>query len=76
LVERDVFFRRYEAGTGMEIDETACRYYQLLYAMRTAAFWMSASGLFEEGRSDDLRLARTAWSVPVVLDRAARELGY
>ena len=76
VVERDAFYRRYEAGTGIEIDEDACRYYQVLYAMRSAAFWMSASGLFEEGRSDDLRLARTAWSVPVVLDRAARELGY
>jgi hypothetical protein len=37
---------------------------------------MSASGLHAAGRSDDLRLARTAWSVPVVLDRAARDLGY
>jgi aminoglycoside phosphotransferase (APT) family kinase protein len=76
LVERDDFYRRYEAGTGIEIDEEACRYYQLLYAMRSAAFWMSASGLFASGRNTDLRLARTAWSIPVVLDRAARDLGY
>jgi aminoglycoside phosphotransferase (APT) family kinase protein len=76
LVERDAFYRRYEAGTGNEIDEKACRYYQLLYAMRSAAFWMSASGLFATGRNTDLRLARTAWSIPVVLDRAARDLGY
>ena len=76
LVERDAFYRRYEAGTGIEIDDEACRYYQLLYAMRSAAFWMSASGLFATGRNPDLRLARTAWSVPVVLDRAARDLGY
>jgi aminoglycoside phosphotransferase (APT) family kinase protein len=76
LVERDDFYRRYEAGTGIEIDEGACRYYQLLYAMRSAAFWMSASGLFAGGRNTDLRLARTEWSIPVVLDRAARDLGY
>lgn len=76
LVERDEFFRRYEAGTGLEIDIERCEYYQLLYAMRSAAFWMSASGLFADGRNPDLRLARTAWSVPVVLDRAARLLGY
>jgi aminoglycoside phosphotransferase (APT) family kinase protein len=76
LVERDAFYRRYESGTGLEIDEEVCRYYQLLYAMRSAAFWMSASGLFATGRNTDLRLARTAWSVPVVLDRAARDLGY
>ena len=25
---------------------------------------------------DDLRLARTAWSIPVVLDNAAKLLGY
>jgi len=76
LVQRDAFFRDYEAATGFTIDEEVCRYYNALYAMRSAAFWMSASGLYAAGRSDDLRLARTAWSVPVVLERAARELGY
>jgi len=76
LVERDAFYRRYEEATGSKIDEEVCRYYQLLYAMRSAAFWMSASELFASGRNTDLRLARTAWSVPVVLDRAARDLGY
>lgn len=76
LVDRDRFFERYEAGTGIRIDEDLCRYYQLLYAMRSAAFWMSASGLYASGANLDLRLARTAWSVPVVLDRAARDLGY
>jgi aminoglycoside phosphotransferase (APT) family kinase protein len=76
LVERDAFYRRYEAGTGFRIDEARCEYYQLLYAMRSAAFWMSASGLFASGRNPDLRLARTAWSIPVVLDQAARALGY
>ena len=44
--------------------------------MRSVAFWMSASGLYASGRSNDLRLARTAWSVPVVLARAARDLNY
>ena len=76
LVERDAFFRDYEAATGFTIDPDVCRYYDALYAMRSVAFWMSASGLYAAGRSDDLRLARTAWSVPVVLERAARELGY
>ena len=76
LVPRDLFYERYEAATGLTIDDDVCRYYQLLYAMRSAAFWMSASGLYADGRSDDVRLARTAWSVPVVLERAARDLGY
>ncbi len=76
LVERDRFFERYQAGTGFVIDEEKCTYYQVLYAMRTAAFWMSASGLFASGENTDLRLARTAWSIPVVLDQAARALGY
>ncbi|MSR13946.1 MAG: phosphotransferase family protein [Gammaproteobacteria bacterium] len=76
LVEREAFFRDYEAATGFVIDEAACRYYNALYAMRSVAFWMSASGLYAAGRSNDIRLARTAWSVPVVLERAARDLGY
>ena len=76
LVDRDTFVSRYEAGTGIEIDPAVCDYYHVLYAMRSAAFWMSASGLFATGANPDLRLARTAWSTPVVLDRAARDLGY
>lgn len=76
LVPRDQFYRQYEAATGFEIDEEACRYYQLVYAMRSVAFWMSASGLYATGASEDLRLARTAYSVPVVLERAARDLGF
>ncbi len=76
LVDRDAFYRDYEAATGFTIDDEICRYYNALYAMRSVAFWMSASGLYAAGRSQDIRLARTRWSVPVVLDRAARELGY
>jgi aminoglycoside phosphotransferase (APT) family kinase protein len=76
LVPREDFYRWYEEATGLEIDEARCRYYNLLYAMRSVAFWMSASDLYASGRSTDLRLARTAWSIPVVLQRAARDLGY
>ena len=63
-------------ATGWAIDEQVCRYYEALYVMRSVALWMSAAGLFAEGWSDDLRLARTAWSVPVVLGRAGELLGY
>lgn len=76
LVDREDFFRDYEAATGFPVDEAACRYYHVLYAMRTAAFWMSASGLYANGRSNDIRLARTAWALPVVLSNAAKDLGY
>jgi aminoglycoside phosphotransferase (APT) family kinase protein len=76
IVDERVFRERYEAGTGLTIDDAACTYYEVLYAMRSAAFWMSATGLFVDGRNGDLRLARTAWSIPVVLDNAAKLLGY
>lgn len=76
VVERDFFVEHYQRLTGLTIDFEACRYYQILYMMRTAAFWLSASGLFAEGRSKDLRLARTTYSVPVVLNMAAKALGF
>lgn len=76
VVRREEFFERYERATGFAIDEDVCRYYEMLYMMRGAAFWMSAAGLYASGQSEDLRLARTAWSVSVVLDTAARALGY
>lgn len=76
VVERDFFIDYYQKLTGLTIDFDACRYYQILYMMRTAAFWISASGLFAQGKSKDLRLARTTYSVPVVLDMAAKALGF
>ncbi len=76
VVPRELFFERYQRATGIEIDLERCAYYQLLYAMRSAAFWMSAAGLYADGSNSDLRLARTHWSVTVALERAATELGY
>jgi len=76
LVERDLFIDYYQRLTGLTIDLEVCRYYDILYMMRSTAFWLSASGLFAEGRNKDLRLARTTYSVPVVLDMAARALGF
>ncbi|MGO9450715.1 MAG: phosphotransferase family protein [Candidatus Binataceae bacterium] len=76
VVERNFFLDQYQKLTGLEIDLEVCRYYEILYMMRSTAFWLSASGLFAEGRNKDLRLARTTYSVPVVLDMAARALGF
>jgi aminoglycoside phosphotransferase (APT) family kinase protein len=76
LVERDFFLDYYQRLTGLTVDLKVCRYYEILYMMRSAAFWISASSLFAEGKNKDLRLARTTYSVPVVLDMAAKALGF
>jgi aminoglycoside phosphotransferase (APT) family kinase protein len=76
LVEKELFIDYYQELTGLAIDFEACRYYDILYMMRSTAFWLSASGLFADGRNKDLRLARTTYSVPVVLDMAAKALGF
>jgi len=76
VVERELFLDYYQRLTGLTIDLEVCRYYEILYMMRSTAFWLSASGLFAEGRNKDLRLARTTYSVPVVLDMAAKALGF
>ena len=76
VVERDFFIDYYQQLTGLKIDLEVCRYYEILYMMRSTAFWLSASGLFAEGKNKDLRLARTTYSVPVVLNMAAKALGF
>jgi aminoglycoside phosphotransferase (APT) family kinase protein len=76
VVDRDFFLDGYQRLTGFAVDLPACRYYEILYMMRSTAFWLSASGLFAEGKNRDLRLARTTYSVPVVLDMAAKALGF
>jgi aminoglycoside phosphotransferase (APT) family kinase protein len=76
VIEREFFIDYYQQLTGLKIDLEVCRYYEVLYMMRSTAFWLSASGLFSEGRNRDLRLARTTFSVTVVLDMAAKALGF
>jgi len=76
VIEREFFLDYYQRLTGLTIDLEVCRYYEILYMMRSTAFWLSASGLFAEGKNKDLRLARTTYSVPVVLDMAAKALGF
>jgi hypothetical protein len=61
---------------GIRVNLEACRDYDIPYMMRAAVFWMSAQGLFAEGRSTDLRLARTTYSLPIVLDMAAKASGF
>jgi hypothetical protein len=65
-----------DGGVQIRYTRAAVRSGHSAYAMGSAAFWMSASGLYAAGRTDDLGLARTAWSVPVVLEHAARDLGH
>ena len=76
VVDRKFFLDYYQQLTGLTVDLDVCRYYEVLYMMRSTAFWLSASGLFAEGKNKDLRLARTAYSVSVVLDMAAKALGF
>src|SRR5712692_5041892 len=76
VIEREFFLDYYQQLTGLTVDLDVCRYYEILYMMRSTAFWLSASGLFAEGRNKDLRLARTTYSVPVVVDMAAKALGF
>ena len=54
LVERDFFIDYYQQLTGLTIDFEVCRYYDILYMMRSTAFWLSASGLFADGRNKDV----------------------
>src|SRR5260221_611197 len=49
VVERDFFLEQYERLTGLKVDLEVCRYYEILYMMRSTAFWISASGLFADG---------------------------
>ena len=75
VVPRELFFERYQAATGIEIDEDV--------SLLPAALRHAIGRVLDE-RSRALRrwpqhrsaLARTEWSVTVALERAAQELGY
>lgn len=73
-VDEPALLERYGERTGTPVDEERFRWYRVLGFVRLAYYALSATRAFDEGRSDDLRLAALRVQLPVHLDRLAATL--
>jgi aminoglycoside phosphotransferase (APT) family kinase protein len=57
LLPRDELLARYRQRTGIVVTEDAFRFWTVINHVRAAAIFLRGTRAFEDGRSDDLRLA-------------------
>lgn len=74
LLPRQLFLDRYQAATGWRCDAQALRFWEMFHQVRNAVIWLSGGHAYATGRSDDLRLARMALTMPVMRKMVAELL--
>jgi aminoglycoside phosphotransferase (APT) family kinase protein len=60
LLPRDEFYRRYEAASGLSVDEASVRFWEVLGNLKLAVIFLTGARSFAEGRSKDAIHAFTA----------------
>ncbi|GIU93476.1 MAG: aminoglycoside phosphotransferase [Acidimicrobiia bacterium] len=76
LLPRDEFLRRYRELTGLEVHEEVFRFWTLFGHLRAAAPHLRGSRAFEDGRTNDLRLAAMGHQSLYILRQLVTELGW
>jgi aminoglycoside phosphotransferase (APT) family kinase protein len=74
LLPADQYFRYYQEHTGLPVDRAVYRFWTVLGLTKAASVHLAAARAFEEGRTNDLRLAALGHQVHYVLRFLAREL--
>lgn len=75
LVDREVFYARYTAGSGIEIDQVLLRYYEVLMQFKSAAMLLGAARRVQAGRASDIRMAAMGFQLAPTLAELMRLLG-
>ncbi|WP_199433796.1 phosphotransferase family protein [Qaidamihabitans albus] len=66
LLPEETLLTRYERCTGTTVNRTALRFWVLFHQVRHAVMWLEAGHSFESGATDDLRLARMHYTMPIM----------
>jgi aminoglycoside phosphotransferase (APT) family kinase protein len=75
LLAADEYFRCYEEHAGLPVDPVSYRFWTVLGLVKAASVHLAAARAFEEGRTNDLRLAALGHQVHYPLRLLAAELG-
>jgi aminoglycoside phosphotransferase (APT) family kinase protein len=67
LIDREVFYRRWEARTGLRVQPKVVRYYEVMVQFKMAAMLMGAMIRVQAGRSRDVRMAAMGFQLASTL---------
>jgi aminoglycoside phosphotransferase (APT) family kinase protein len=74
LLPAEEYFARYEEHTGLRVEPELYRFWTILGLAKATSVHLAAARAFEEGRTNDLRLAALGHQVHYVLRMLEREL--
>ena len=75
MIDREVFYARYSAGSGIEVDQVLLRYYEVLMQFKSAAMLLGAAHRVQAGRASDIRMAAMGFQLAPTLAELMRLLG-
>lgn len=75
LLAPDEFFARYTERTGTPVEPEVFKFWTVFGHLRAGAPYLRATRAFEDGRSDDVRLAAFGHRMLFIVKSLARELG-
>lgn len=67
LIDRDVFYRRWQAKTGLRVRPEVVRYYEVMVQFKMASMLMGAMIRVQTGRSRDVRMAAMGFQLTSTL---------
>jgi aminoglycoside phosphotransferase (APT) family kinase protein len=67
LIEREVFYQRWQAKTGLRVRPEVVRYYEVMVQFKMAAMLMGAMIRVQTGRSRDVRMAAMGFQLTSTL---------
>ena len=76
LLDREEYLERYEELTGLAITEDVYRFWTLFGHLRASAPHLGGCRSFEDGRTNDLRLASMGHQNLYIMRQLVRELGW
>ena len=75
LLERELFFQRYEETSGIPVDRGRVAFYEMLGNVKMTIISMTGVRTLAEGRAADIVLAYVGFMIPRLLEDIARQLG-
>lgn len=76
LLPEKTFLERYEHHSGVPVDMATLRFWITYHQVRHAVMWLEAGRSFQQGGTDDLRLARMYYTMPTMRRMVADLLEY
>jgi len=75
LIDQHEYLERYTDLTGIPVDPDVLKFWTVVSLVRAADVYVRGCSVFEQGRTDDLRMARMGHRLSYLMSELAKELG-